>query len=225
MERKVGLEVKGNGVHIMDDETEIGSAGASDRAGREEGGAGFSSPFQARAQFLKNWSWQSVISINRGACERGRAQHGTNSETAGASAAEWETVRSQALSLGESIDLLRRFHKQAPFLFFNGNTFATLGRELTFALLSDLPPARKREAGSAVAHYIAGVLEKEEMESIVKSLCESADFKPGDRVKTLRCSTHGKIIKLLRDGRVVWQPEGSHSELTALPESLVREKP
>jgi hypothetical protein len=40
-------------------------------------------------------------------------------------------------------------------------------------------------------------------------------------VKTLRGSTRGVIVRLLEDGLVVWQPDGSEPELTALPESLL----
>ena len=206
----------------MSDETAIGPAGAPDGGGHTPGGGEFSSPFQARAQFFKNWHWQSVVGINLGTCERGGAQHGTNSETGGACAAEWEGLRCQTLTLAESIDQLRAFHRRAPFLFFNGNTFATIGRELVLAIFSDLPPVRKREASSAVAHYIAGVLDRDSMVEIVESLYETACFQPGDRVKTLRGSTHGTLLRLLEDGRVVWQPDGSRTELTALPESLAR---
>ena len=74
---------------------------------------------------------------------------------------------------------------------------------------------------SAVAHYIAGVLDRESMVEIVEGLCRSADFKPGDRVKTLRGSTRGVIVSILPDGRVAWRPDGSESELVALPESLL----
>lgn len=61
------------------------------------------------------------------------------------------------------------------------------------------------------------------MVSIVESLCETAELKPGDRVKTLRGSLSGVILKILGDGKIVWQPDGAKSELTALPESLLRE--
>src|SRR6267378_1266178 len=67
--------------HIMGDETAIGSAGASDRQGHPRGGSGEQSPLQARAQFLKNRSWELVTSLNQGACARGSAQHGINPET------------------------------------------------------------------------------------------------------------------------------------------------
>jgi len=62
------------------------------------------------------------------------------------------------------------------------------------------------------------------MESGLITLAELAEFHPGDRVKTLRGSTRGVIVRLLPDGRVAWQPDGSHSELVALPESLLKEK-
>jgi len=208
----------------MGNEAEIGSAGASDSGRHSQSSGGIGSPLQARAAFVKNWDWQSAISINRGACERGRARHGINSETGSACAQEREAFRSQILTLSETLDRLLRFHRQAPFLFFNGNTFATIGRELSFALFSELVPGRKREVGSAVAHYIAGVLDRRSMVAIVESLCESADFQAGDRVKTLRGSTHGVVIRLNKDGRVVWRPDGTESELLALPESLLKDK-
>ncbi|MBE0544839.1 MAG: hypothetical protein IH623_26165 [Verrucomicrobia bacterium] len=90
-------------------------------------------------------------------------------------------------------------------------------------VFAELPTGRRREVMSAVAHYIAGVLPWEAMVQIIETLSQSADFKPGDRVKTLRGSTHGVIVRLLDDGRVVWRPDGTDSELTGLPESLVCE--
>jgi hypothetical protein len=61
------------------------------------------------------------------------------------------------------------------------------------------------------------------MVEIVESLSETSDWKPGDRVKTLRGSLHGQILRILQNGNVVWQPDGTDSELTGLPESLCRE--
>jgi hypothetical protein len=76
-----------------------------------------------------------------------------------------------------------------------------------------------------VAHYITGVLDQEMMITMVNELSEAASFTPGDRVKTLRGSTPGIIVRLEEDGRVVWRPDGAESELMALPESLLRELP
>ena len=206
----------------MSDETAARSAGAPDGPGHSGGGAGEQSPLQARAQFLKHRSWDLVTGLNRGACARGGAQHGQNSESYAAVAADWEIRRQQVLSLSETIEFLRQCHRRAPFLFFNGNTFADVGRALVDLVFAELPTGRRREVMSAVAHYIAGVLDRESMFEIVESLCQSAEFQAGDRVKTLRGSTSGVILRVLPDGRVLWQPNGSQSELIALPESLLR---
>ncbi len=207
----------------MSDETANRSAGTPDGERPASGGDGFGSPLQARAAFLKNWDWLVVVSINRGACERSRAQHGLNPETAAACATDWEKLRSEILTLGETFDQLRAYHRRAPFLFFNGNTFATIGRELALALFSDLHPGRKREVASVIGHYIAGVLDRENMAGLVDGLCEESALQPGDEVQTLRGSMSGKIIRVLPDGSVVWRAD-SGAELTALPESLIRQK-
>ena len=206
----------------MADETEIRPSGAPERRRHPRGGPGEQSPLQARAAFIKNRSWELVVSLNRGACARGGAQHGFNRETQAACASEWAAKQEQVLSLNETIDFLRQCHRRAPFLFFNGNTFADVGRQIAAALFADLPAARRRQVMSAVAHYIAGVLDRQSMVEIVEGLWQSADFKPGDRVKTLRGSTRGVIVSVLPDGRMAWRPDGSQSELIALPESLLR---
>ena len=208
----------------MPDETATRSAGAPDGGGRPGGSQGEPAPLQSRAYFLKNWSWSSVTQINAGLCERGRAQRGLNSETHAAVAEEWEKARASELTLSDTFQFLKSCHRRAPFLFFNGNTFAEIGRALGNALFSDLSFQRKKEASSAIAHFITGVLDHESMVQMVESLSETSDLKAGDRVKTLRGSTHGKILRILDDGKVVWRPDGSRSELRALPESLLREK-
>src|SRR6266480_2181851 len=88
----------------MADETEIGPSGAPDRRGHPRGGSGEQSPLQARAEFLKNRSWELVVGLNRGACARGGAQHGFNRETQAACASEWAAKQGQVLSLNETID-------------------------------------------------------------------------------------------------------------------------
>jgi len=207
----------------MTDETALGPAPTPDRGGHPSGGGAVGSPLQTRAAFIQNWDWQSVVGINRGACERGRARHGINPQTHRACAQGWEAQRTVPLTLLETLDFLKQQHHDTPFLFFNGNTFATIGRELTLALFSDLPPVRKREVSSVVAHYIAGVLDRDAMMDAVQSLAQTADWKTGDRVKTLDDSMHGTILRILQDGRVLWKPDAAQTDLTALPESLARE--
>lgn len=206
----------------MSDETAAGSSGAPDGSRHPRGSSGEQSPLQARAAFIKNRSWESVIGFNRGACERGRAQHGFNSETADACASDWEEHRTKEIAFIELLDFLKSFHRRAPFLFFNGNTFADIARQISAAIFADLPNSRRRELISSVAHYVAGVLDRDSMTATVDSLWQSASFQPGDRIKTLKGTLRGHIVKILDDGRVKWRAE-TGTEFIALPESLVPE--
>jgi len=98
-------------------------------------------------------------------------------------------------------------------LFFNGNTFAELGRTLATAVFADLPTLRRKETASAVAHYITGVLDREAMTGIMHDLAKTAQFTVGARVKTMRGSLRGVITRVLDDGRVAVRPDGNASEL------------
>lgn len=207
----------------MKHETPPRSSKPDHRPGSSGGGDGEQSPLQGRAAFLQNWDWQLVVRLNQGACERGRSQHGFNSETHTTCAEEWETFRSNEVTLAETLDFLRQCHRRAPFLFFNGNTFADIGRRLVAAVLADLPASRLREVTSSTAHYIAGVLDREAMVQIVESLCAAAlELTPGTRVKTLRGGSHGVVLRVLDDGRIVWRTTAG-TEFIALPESLTPE--
>lgn len=79
---------------------------------------------------------------------------------------------------------------------------------------------RRRELTSAVAHYISGVLDRGSMEQMMLALMHEASFQPGDRVKTLRGSARGVVIRTGGDGRIVWRLDGG-GELLALPEDLL----
>jgi hypothetical protein len=124
----------------------------------------------------------------------------------------------------ELLDFLRSCHRRAPFLFFNGNTFAGIGRQIMTLVMAELPTHRLRIVISSAAHYIAGVLDREAMIQIVERLCASADFVPGMQVKTLRGTSQCVVVCMLEDGRIVWRTEAG-TELIALPESLIAASP
>ncbi len=205
----------------MCDETTTGSSEVRHARGGAEGGAGSESPLQARAAFLTNWDWESVERHNRGVCERGGAQHGENPESHAGVAADWQKrFQVETFTLAETLDFLRYCHRSAPFLFYNGNTFADIGRTFSDFLFAELPTSRRRNATSTVAHYIAGVLDRESMGRILESLCRAAEHSPGDKVRTLKGSLRGVILEVLEDGRVKWRAE-TGSIFMGLPESLL----
>lgn len=123
----------------MVNEAEDGPAQTPDHGGRDRGGAGESAPLQSRAHFLENWDWSSVTQINRRLCERGSAQSGINRETYDPLAREWEKIQQEKLTLLDTFRWLQRCHRSAPFLFYNGNTFAEIVALLDDGRLEWLP--------------------------------------------------------------------------------------
>ena len=208
----------------MSDETSVRPGEEGDSRDGGGGSTGEPAPLQARAALLENWSWESVVRINERLCSGGRAQHGKNSETHAGCERDWIDGRQVERSLLETLDWLRSFHRKAPFLFFNGNTFAEIARTLTDAIFAELPPARRGQAASLSAHYVAGVFDREGLAPALTELIEAAELQSGDRVKTLRGSLNGEVKRILKDGRVAWLPDNHEAELTALPETLVKER-
>jgi len=208
----------------MADEAESRSGDARDSQDGGGGGAGEPASLQGRAAFLQNWDWQSIVRLNERLCGGGRAQFGKNSETHAGCESEWLEGRPQERTFLQTLDWLRSYHRKAPFLFFNGNTFAEIGRTLADALFAEFPRARRREAASLAAHYIAGVLDREPMVAGISALAEAAEFSPGDHVRTLKGSLRGIVQEIMEDGRIAWRPDGQSNDLIALPESLLKEK-
>jgi hypothetical protein len=94
-----------------------------------------------------------------------------------------------------------------------------VARSIADVVFADLPSIRRRALISAVAHYVAGVLDRESMAASVDALWKTASLRPGQRVKTLKGTLRGVIVQICDDGRVKWRTE-TGTELLALPESL-----
>jgi hypothetical protein len=64
-----------------------------------------------KTMIIENWGWESVVSFNRGSCERGHAQFGHNRETHERVRRRWEETRQRELSFGELLEFLFQCHR------------------------------------------------------------------------------------------------------------------
>jgi hypothetical protein len=78
--------------------------------------------------WLQDWPWETVVAINAGLCQEKQALHKPTSAGYAPAKKLWETSRGRELTLREVFDLCRQCHQLAPFCFYNGNTFAAIGR-------------------------------------------------------------------------------------------------
>lgn len=207
----------------MADEAQARFGDAGDFRDGGGGGTGEPAPLQARAAFLANWHWESAVRLNERLCSGGRAQHGKNSETHERCETEWKESHAAERTLIETLDWLRSFHRKAPFLFFNGNSYAEIARTLTDALFAEFPRARRREAAS-----LAGITSRacsivSRSPTVLWRLRNWRTSMPAIG-RTLQGSLRETVKRILPDGCIAWKPDRSNSELLALPESLLRVK-
>lgn len=123
-----------------------------------------------KRHWLKDWPWETVVTINAGLCQEKKALHKPTSDGYEPAKKLWEKSRAQELTLRETLELCRRCHKLAPFCFYNGNTFAAIGRTLIQDLLRKMPPVKAHSLRSVVGHYIAGTIGEDELRQALKNL-------------------------------------------------------
>jgi hypothetical protein len=116
-----------------------------------------------KRRWLKDWPWQTVIAINAGLCKEKSALHKPTSDGYAPAQKLWETAGRRELTLRETLDICRECHKLSPFCFYNGNTFAAIGRTIIQPLLQKLSPVKAHGLRGVVGHYIAGTAGADEL--------------------------------------------------------------
>jgi hypothetical protein len=123
-----------------------------------------------KKQWLKDWPWETVITINAALCKEKRALHKPSSEGYEGAWKLWETARSRELSLRQTLEICRRCHKLAPFCFYNGNTFSAIGRTMVQGILRNMSPLKAHAFRSIVGHYIAGTADEEDLDAALREI-------------------------------------------------------
>lgn len=116
---------------------------------------------------LAAFGWDYVVTINQDLCKKSGYQHGTTSDGYDDAKAFFHAEASKPkMDMAAVTETLRLLHKKAPFLFLNGNTFATVGKTM-LALVLDNHSGKIR---SIVGHHIAGteIMSKKELEEAFK---------------------------------------------------------
>ena len=133
------------------------SLGAEEFAGQDD------KAMLAPKKWLEPIPWDVVEFINQSACTRGQAQFGHTSDGYAQSRQLWEEGMKREMSLEEALDICFKCHRLAPFLNFNGNTFAGIAKAMIRELLPHLGPKLSQAFESVVGHYVAGTEGREAM--------------------------------------------------------------
>jgi hypothetical protein len=123
-----------------------------------------------KKRWLKDWPWQTVVTINAGLCKEKKALHKPTSDGYALAQKLWESAGQREQTLRETLDICRQCHKLAPFCFYNGNTFAAIGRTIVQDILQSMPAVKAHAFRSVVGHYIAGTAGADELLKALEDL-------------------------------------------------------
>jgi hypothetical protein len=199
------------------------SDSSSDLGRYYPGSGGHSTSLQTRADFLKNWNWLAITSINRSICARSGSAHGLSSESGKTCGEQWEAFRVKETSLLETLNFLRDCHKAAPFLNFNGNTFGSIGADLV-SLLYGLDPYKpfQNVITSVAVHLIANKVSSEELDRELVRVESSLSLGVGDEVSYANGRKCGVITKILPDCRFEISPGRGLMSIIASPGTVLK---
>lgn len=121
-------------------------------------------------RWLKDWPWATVVSINAGLCKESDAFNEPISKGYKPAEKLWKISRARELTLRETFEVCRKCHQLSPFCFYNGNTFAAIGRTIIQDELRKMPPVKAQRFRSGVGHYIAGTIDEQELNTVLVDL-------------------------------------------------------
>jgi hypothetical protein len=121
-----------------------------------------------KKRWLKDWPWETVVAINAGLCQEKKALNKPTFEGYKPAKKLWEESCKRELTLREALEIGRRCHKLSPFCFYNGNTFAAIGRTIIQGI--KLAPAKAHSLRTVVGHYIAGTIGDDELNQALRDL-------------------------------------------------------
>jgi hypothetical protein len=117
--------------------------------------------------YFASTSWADVERINATLCKAGGFESGPRAEGYEPAHALWEKTHGQTLTFLQAADLCRECHRLAPFLYLNGNTFASCARVALLPAMERLDSKQQTFSRAALGHYIAGTIDRSELIAIV----------------------------------------------------------
>ena len=119
-------------------------------------------------QWLEAVPWESVVQINKTLCQAQQAQYTANAKGLSAAQQNWDAAVKKSMTLGDVLQICRKCHDLAPFVFNNGNTFGCVAKTLIEEWLKNLPPLEAQIVRATVSHYVVGLVGKRELADVLK---------------------------------------------------------
>ena len=112
--------------------------------------------------------WETVLNINQTLCHAQKTESKANDKCFEAARQIWEKAVPKVMSLDEVLEVCRRCQDLGPFVFNNGNTFASISTTLVEDWTRALPAVEAQILRTTVSHYVAGQIARKELLQVLR---------------------------------------------------------
>jgi hypothetical protein len=119
-------------------------------------------------QWLGPVPWETVLNVNQTLCQAQKTEPQAKDKSFEAARQLWEKAVPKAMSLPEVLEVCRRCQDLGPFVFNNGNTFASISTTLVEDWTRALPAVEAQILRTTVSHYVAGQVGKKELLQVLR---------------------------------------------------------
>jgi hypothetical protein len=137
-------------------------------------------------KWLESGSWESVMNLYQTLCQGQKLDPLLTKASFEKTQQYWESQTGKTLSLPQALEVCQKCYQMAPFIFNNGNVFATVAKQLVEKWAKTLPSVEAQMLQLTVGHYVTGKVSRKELTKILDFLSPSwQQFQASSTVVTL----------------------------------------
>src|SRR3954463_3282545 len=125
----------------------------------------------------KKWfqpgSWDALLTENQTFCQGQKLDSQRCPKNYEKARQLWESQYAKAMSLPAALDVCHNCHALAPFIFNNGNTFATFAKNLVADWATTMTAVEAQMLRTTIGHYVTGQSKRKELLQVLAFLSPS----------------------------------------------------
>lgn len=114
-------------------------------------------------KWLESATWENVIKVYQACCQAQKLDPLLNKSTVDKARQYWESQAGKTLSLPQALEVCQKCYGMSPFIFNNGNTFATVAKQLVESWAKSLPSVEGRMLQITAGHFVTGKVSRREL--------------------------------------------------------------
>jgi hypothetical protein len=129
----------------------------------------------SESKWFQPGSWESLLTENQTFCQGQKLDSKTCPKNFQKTRQLWESQYGRVMSLPKALDVCRKCHEMAPFIFNNGNTFSCFAKNLVTDWTKTITAVEAQMLRTTIGHYVTGQVSRKELLQVLTFLAPTWD--------------------------------------------------